>query len=45
MTGCGKSTFMRRMTGIFGGSPKPPAGKPFVELRALSVFSAMNCGP
>lgn len=25
-TGCGKSTFMRRMTGIFGGSPKPPAG-------------------
>jgi len=25
-SGCGKSTFMRRMTGIFGGSPKPPAG-------------------
>uniref|UniRef100_A0A7R9UZQ3 Phosphoribulokinase n=1 Tax=Chlamydomonas euryale TaxID=1486919 RepID=A0A7R9UZQ3_9CHLO len=24
-SGCGKSTFMRRMTGIFGGSPKPPA--------------------
>jgi hypothetical protein len=26
--GCGKSTFMRRMTGIFGGTPKPPAGAP-----------------
>ena len=25
-SGCGKSTFMRRMTTIFGGSPKPPAG-------------------
>jgi phosphoribulokinase len=25
-TGCGKSTFMRRMTSIFGGTPKPPAG-------------------
>lgn len=26
IAGCGKSTFMRRMTSIFGGSPKPPAG-------------------
>mmetsp|Transcript_6729 Transcript_6729/g.18017 ORF Transcript_6729/g.18017 Transcript_6729/m.18017 type:complete len:383 (+) Transcript_6729:137-1285(+) len=25
-SGCGKSTFMRRMTNIFGGNPKPPAG-------------------
>lgn len=25
-SGCGKSTFMRRMTSVFGGSPKPPAG-------------------
>eukprot|EP00205_Picochlorum_sp_RCC944_P001238 CAMPEP_0182606506 /NCGR_PEP_ID=MMETSP1330-20130603/1360_1 /TAXON_ID=464278 /ORGANISM="Picochlorum sp., Strain RCC944" /LENGTH=379 /DNA_ID=CAMNT_0024824865 /DNA_START=43 /DNA_END=1182 /DNA_ORIENTATION=+ len=25
-SGCGKSTFMRRVTGIFGGDPKPPAG-------------------
>ncbi|KAK9833090.1 hypothetical protein WJX74_006893 [Apatococcus lobatus] len=25
-SGCGKSTFMRRMTSCFGGSPKPPAG-------------------
>ena len=25
-SGCGKSTFMRRMTNVFGGSPKPPAG-------------------
>jgi hypothetical protein len=24
-SGCGKSTFMRRVTGIFGGVPKPPA--------------------
>lgn len=25
-SGCGKSTFMRRVTGIFGGVPKPPEG-------------------
>lgn len=25
-SGCGKSTFMRRVTGIFGGVPKPPSG-------------------
>eukprot|EP00891_Asterochloris_glomerata_P002573 jgi/Astpho2/2573/Aster-04283 len=25
-SGCGKSTFMRRMTSVFGGSPRPPAG-------------------
>ena len=25
-SGCGKSTFMRRVTGIFGGVPQPPAG-------------------
>jgi phosphoribulokinase len=25
-SGCGKSTFMRRMTSVFGGSPKPPSG-------------------
>ncbi len=25
-SGCGKSTFMRRMTSIFGGDPKPPKG-------------------
>ena len=25
--GCGKSTFMRRMTSVFGGSPRPPAGE------------------
>lgn len=25
-SGCGKSTFMRRVTGIFGGDPRPPAG-------------------
>jgi len=26
LAGCGKSTFMRRVTGLFGGDPKPPAG-------------------
>lgn len=25
-SGCGKSTFMRRVTGIFGGTPKAPEG-------------------
>ena len=25
-SGCGKSTFMRRMTGVFGGDAKPPKG-------------------
>jgi len=25
-SGCGKSTFMRRLTSVFGGTPKPPAG-------------------
>lgn len=25
-SGCGKSTFMRRVTGVFGGVPKPPSG-------------------
>lgn len=25
--GCGKSTFMRRMTSIFGGAPEPPKGE------------------
>jgi phosphoribulokinase len=25
-SGCGKSTFMRRVTSIFGGAPKPPQG-------------------
>jgi hypothetical protein len=25
-SGCGKSTFMRRVTGIFGGTPMPPQG-------------------
>ena len=25
-SGCGKSTFMRRVTGIFGGNPVPPEG-------------------
>ena len=25
-SGCGKSTFMRRMTTVFGGDPKPPKG-------------------
>jgi phosphoribulokinase len=25
-SGCGKSTFMRRMTNLFGGNAKPPAG-------------------
>ena len=25
-SGCGKSTFMRRMTNLFGGNSKPPAG-------------------
>ena len=25
-SGCGKSTFMRRVTGIFGGQPLPPQG-------------------
>jgi phosphoribulokinase len=26
-SGCGKSTFMRRMTSVFGGAPHPPAGE------------------
>jgi hypothetical protein len=27
LSGCGKSTFMRRMTSVFGGAPAPPAGE------------------
>ena len=26
-SGCGKSTFMRRVTKLFGGDPEPPKGK------------------
>jgi phosphoribulokinase len=26
-SGCGKSTFMRRMTSVFGGTPSPPEGE------------------
>ena len=35
-TGCGKSTFMRRMIGVFGGSPHPPEGE--------CVHTSTQCG-
>ena len=31
--GCGKSTFMRRMIGVFGGNPSPPEGERTVQAR------------
>lgn len=42
--GCGKSTFMRRMTSVFGGSPKPPAGEPHVHTHAAAkVCTSLSC--
>jgi len=42
-SGCGKSTFMRRMTGIFGGTPKPPAGGNPDSNTLLSDMTTVIC--
>eukprot|EP00884_Botryococcus_braunii_P006800 jgi/Botrbrau1/16120/Bobra.7_2s0081.1 len=42
-SGCGKSTFMRRMTGVFGGSPKPPQGGNPDSNTLLSEYTTVIC--
>ncbi|PRW33798.1 phosphoribulokinase [Chlorella sorokiniana] len=42
-SGCGKSTFMRRVTGIFGGEPKPPAGGNPDSNTLLSDMTTVIC--
>uniref|UniRef100_A0A061S214 Phosphoribulokinase n=1 Tax=Tetraselmis sp. GSL018 TaxID=582737 RepID=A0A061S214_9CHLO len=42
-SGCGKSTFMRRMTSVFGGSPKPPAGGNPDSNTLLSDMTTVIC--
>lgn len=42
-SGCGKSTFMRRITSIFGGSPKPPAGGNPDSNTLLSDMTTVIC--
>lgn len=42
-SGCGKSTFMRRMTSVFGGSPKPPAGGNPDSNTLISEFTTVLC--
>eukprot|EP00210_Caulerpa_lentillifera_P004592 g4382.t1 len=41
--GCGKSTFMRRMTSIFGGSAKPPQGGNPDSNTLLSDMTTVIC--
>lgn len=41
--GCGKSTFMRRMTGIFGGTPKAPEGGNPDSNTLLSDMTTVIC--
>ncbi|KAK9810242.1 hypothetical protein WJX72_007149 [[Myrmecia] bisecta] len=42
-SGCGKSTFMRRMTSVFGGSPKPPQGGNPDSNTLLSDMTTVIC--
>ena len=42
-SGCGKSTFMRRVTGIFGGESKPPAGGNPDSNTLLSEMTTVIC--
>ena len=42
--GCGKSTFMRRMTSVFGGSPKAPEGEAFKNRFWMDTIPA-SCMP
>jgi len=42
-SGCGKSTFMRRMTGIFGGTPKAPEGGNPDSNTLLSDMTTVIC--
>ena len=42
-SGCGKSTFMRRMTGVFGGEAKPPEGGNPDSNTLLSDMTTVIC--
>eukprot|EP00240_Pyramimonas_obovata_P005304 CAMPEP_0118921122 /NCGR_PEP_ID=MMETSP1169-20130426/494_1 /TAXON_ID=36882 /ORGANISM="Pyramimonas obovata, Strain CCMP722" /LENGTH=385 /DNA_ID=CAMNT_0006861791 /DNA_START=63 /DNA_END=1220 /DNA_ORIENTATION=+ len=42
-SGCGKSTFMRRITQCFGGDPKPPAGGNPDSNTLLSDLTTVVC--
>jgi len=42
-SGCGKSTFMRRVTQVFGGEPKPPAGGNPDSNTLLSDLTTVIC--
>lgn len=42
-SGCGKSTFMRRVTGVFGGEPKPPQGGNPDSNTLLSDMTTVIC--
>ncbi|XRB08490.1 phosphoribulokinase [Pycnococcus provasolii] len=42
-SGCGKSTFMRRMTQVFGGDPAPPAGGNPDSNTLLSDMTTVIC--
>jgi phosphoribulokinase len=42
-SGCGKSTFMRRVTGIFGGDSKPPQGGNPDSNTLLSDMTTVIC--
>eukprot|EP01025_Chloroclados_australasicus_P034787 TRINITY_DN3551_c0_g1_i1.p1 TRINITY_DN3551_c0_g1~~TRINITY_DN3551_c0_g1_i1.p1 ORF type:complete len:423 (+),score=34.56 TRINITY_DN3551_c0_g1_i1:142-1269(+) len=42
-SGCGKSTFMRRMTSVFGGDPTPPVGGNPDSNTLLSDMTTVLC--
>eukprot|EP01024_Parvocaulis_polyphysoides_P054659 TRINITY_DN552_c1_g1_i2.p1 TRINITY_DN552_c1_g1~~TRINITY_DN552_c1_g1_i2.p1 ORF type:complete len:292 (-),score=32.27 TRINITY_DN552_c1_g1_i2:368-1243(-) len=42
-SGCGKSTFMRRMTSVFGGAPTPPKGGNPDSNTLLSDMTTVLC--
>eukprot|EP01025_Chloroclados_australasicus_P056297 TRINITY_DN6941_c1_g1_i1.p2 TRINITY_DN6941_c1_g1~~TRINITY_DN6941_c1_g1_i1.p2 ORF type:complete len:386 (-),score=71.71 TRINITY_DN6941_c1_g1_i1:409-1566(-) len=42
-SGCGKSTFMRRMTSVFGGAPNPPVGGNPDSNTLLSDMTTVLC--
>lgn len=42
-SGCGKSTFMRRVTSVFGGTPKPPTGGNPDSNTLLSDMTTVIC--
>ncbi|CAD7695664.1 unnamed protein product [Ostreobium quekettii] len=42
-SGCGKSTFMRRVTGVFGGTPTPPSGGNPDSNTLLSEMTTVIC--